>query len=1068
MSAIPVSRPSRASAMLYPFFVAVIFCPFLFCALSVAQQGSATGVPHPLIRQAVDETQLTTLKGNTHPLARPQFDLGTAPATLSMDRMLLVLKRSPDQETALRKLLDDQQDKHSPNYHQWLTPEQFGKQFGPTDADIQTVKTWLQSHGFTVGSTKGRTVLEFSGSASQVKEAFHTTIHKYAVNGEQHWANASDPMIPTALTPAVAGVLTLHNFLKKPASHFSGQAVPAKIVPGKRPQVTFPAQNGQPETNALAPQDFAVIYNINPIYSVSTNGNDIWIAVVGRSNLYNGGSDVSDFRDNIGGCCGSINIVLDGPDPGDLGGGEEAEATLDSTWSAAIAPGANVDLVVSASTNTTDGIDLSETYIIENNLTDIMTESFSACELYATDGQLAFSSSMAEQAAAQGITYFVSTGDNGTAGCDDPSVAPATNPISVNLIASTAFNVAVGGTEFSENGNTSKYWGTEPPVQESAISYIPENVWNESSLTNGLWSGSGGASAGNVAGGQGGSTLGVPKPYWQSGVAGIPGDGVRDLPDVSLTAASHDPYLLCLEGSCTPDSTGQIYVYFISGTSASSPSFAGIMALVDQEQLAKTGNGRQGLANYVLYRLAAAQSAYPAQCNGSSTTTPPASTCIFNDVTVGNNAVPGEVTTEYSATAGYDLATGLGSVDVANLVNQWNSVTFNATTTTLALSPTTNIVHGSMVTVNVSVTPTSGTTPIPTGDVALLASTNLSNLADTLAGTYALAQGAVASSTNALPGGGPYFVIARYAGDSTYAPSASSMILVTVSPEPSTITESIVAYDQNGNSIPLGSVPFGSFIYLRADVQGASGQGVPTGRVTFTDSFGTIPGGSTFTLNSRGNTANPNGVNFDTGTHTISASYSGDPSFSLSNTTQSQSVTVTPGFYATMASSGSQVVISAPGGTGTSSIAVVSSTNFSGTITLACAGLPSEAACAFSPPSIKATGTLTTTNVTISVTTVAATAMVAPRRTYWLAQWMMGMGLLFSVVLVGGKQQRARALFLLVMLLLIVTVPGCGGGSGGSHTPPPNAGTPPGVSNVTVTATSGTSVSVTGFTLSVQ
>ncbi|HET7893673.1 MAG TPA: protease pro-enzyme activation domain-containing protein, partial [Candidatus Sulfotelmatobacter sp.] len=164
MPAIPASRPIRASARFY-FFVAVILCPLLICAVSLAQQTPAAGAARPLIQQAVDETQLTTLRGNTHPLARPQFDLGTAPATLSMDRMLLVLKRSREQETTLRKLLDDQQDKHSPNYHQWLTPEQFGKKFGPTDADIQTVTTWLQSHGFTVGSTKGRTVLEFSGSA---------------------------------------------------------------------------------------------------------------------------------------------------------------------------------------------------------------------------------------------------------------------------------------------------------------------------------------------------------------------------------------------------------------------------------------------------------------------------------------------------------------------------------------------------------------------------------------------------------------------------------------------------------------------------------------------------------------------------------------------------------------------------------------------------------------------------------------------------------------------------------------------------------------------------------------
>src|ERR1700683_4795985 len=540
------SKELRAVTLL-----AAIFCTISIARPSTAQQQTSPAAPRPLITQPVDESQLTVLQGNTHPLARPQFDFCTAPATLHMQRMLLVLKRSPQQESALEKLLNDQQDKSSPNYHKWLTPDQFGQQFGPTDADLQTITAWLQSHGFQVGSTKGRSVLEFSGSASQVQEAFHTTIHKYIVNGEQHWANASDPSIPSALTPAVAGVLTLHNFIKKPTIHFNDVAIPAKLVPGKKPQVTF-TENGQ-VIHALSPQDYSVIYNVN----VAVTGESS-IAVVGRSNLYNGGQDIADFQSVVGG--GSFFVVLDGPDPGDLGGGDEAEATLDSSWSAALASGARVSLVVSATTNTTDGTDLSETYIIEENLAAIMTESFSACELYATDAQLAGATSLAEQAAAQGITYFVSTGDDGAEGCDDPSLPPASHPISVNYLASTAFNVAVGGTMFNENGQDSKYWGSDPPVEESAISYIPENVWNESSPTEGLWAGSGGASAGNI--GSGGTTLGVAKPNWQYGVLGIPVDGVRDLPDVSLTAASHDPYLLCLEGSCVPNSQGEFSVYF--------------------------------------------------------------------------------------------------------------------------------------------------------------------------------------------------------------------------------------------------------------------------------------------------------------------------------------------------------------------------------------------------------------------------------------------------------------------------------------------------------------------------
>ena len=1062
-----------SSPVLCAIVVAVVATKFP--SASLAQERSAAqreAAARGLITQPVDETQLTILKGNTHPLARPEFDLGTAPATLSMQRMLLVLKRSAEQESALRKLLDDQQDRKSASYHKWLTPTQFGQQFGPTDSDIQTISSWLQLHGFQVGSTKGRTVLEFSGSAGQVQEAFHTTIHKYVVKGEQHWANATDPEIPTALTPAVAGVLTLHNFLKKPTIHFTGEPVPAKLI-GKKPQVTFPAQNGQPAINALAPSDYAVIYNINPVYNNNINGTGS-IGVVGRSNVYNNGEDIQDFRNAIGPDVGSdnFNITVNGPDPGDLGGGEEAEATLDSTWSGAIAPFASVNLVVSATTNTTDGIDLSETYIVENNLTDVMTESFSACELYATDAQLAGASALAEQAAAQGITYFVSTGDDGAEGCDDPSTPPATNPISVNYLASTAFNVAVGGTMFNENGDPSKYWTSTAPFSETAISYIPEDVWNESSLTNGLWSSSGGASAGNIESGFG-TTPGVPKPYWQSGVVGIPDDAVRDLPDVSLTAAGHDPYLLCLEGSCVPNSQGEIFVYLISGTSASAPSFAGIMALVNQKSQGTAGVfTRQGLANYVLYRLAATESSYPSQCDGSTTSTPPARTCVFNDVTVGNNVVPGEVGSDYQAGTGYDMTTGLGSVNVANLVDQWGTVTFNPTTSTLNLNPTANITHGSPVNVNITVTPSTGT-GVPTGDVTLSA-TNVPS--DCFGQTAAmdlrtLVGGSVAFTTYILPGGGPYCVWAHYAGDTTYAPSNSNTTMVTVTAEPSTTTVSVLTANQSGQPIPFTGGPFGSFVYLRADVAGLSGYGDPTGTVTFSDTFGAIPGGNTFALNNQGNTANPNGVlTFDTGTHTISASYTGDASFNSSSTSQSLSFTIAPGFFAAVPSNQSQVVVSAPGASGSTAATVTWSTGFSGTISLACSGLPSEAACVFSTPTITANGTLNTTTSGIIVTTTAATAMLQSPGHRHLAHWMAAGGfMLFSAVLIGVPRRRSP-LLLLLLLGLIVMAPGCGGGSS-THTPPPptpNPGTPAGTYNIVVTATSSSTTSSTGFTLILQ
>jgi Bacterial Ig-like domain (group 3) len=539
---------------------------------------------------------------------------------------------------------------------------------------------------------------------------------------------------------------------------------------------------------------------------------------------------------------------------------------------------------------------------------------------------------------------------------------------------------------------------------------------------------------------------------------------VRDLPDVALTAASHDPYLLCLEGSCEPNAQGQLFVYFISGTSAASPSFAGIMALIDQQM-----GGRQGLANYILYRLAALQAAYPAQCNGSNTVTAPGSACIFNDVTVGNNVVPGESGSNYQAASGFDLTTGLGSVNISNLLASWNTVTFNPTTTTLGLTPATAMPHGQPVTVNITVAPNTGTGK-PSGDVSLLALAAAGAPTEQAVGGFTLnAAGRVSQSSGLLPGG-TYDVIAHYAGDATYAPSDSNPVQVSVTAESSTTTETIFAFDQNGNSVPLTSVPFGSFVYVRADVRGTSGEGTPTGTVTFTDSLEAIPGGGSFLLNSEGDTANPNGIAFDTGTHVISAAYLGDASFNGSSTAHSQSVVVTAGFSAFVPSAGSQVTISAPGSTGTTQVTVATSTGFTGTINLACAGLPSKASCGFAPSSVTGNGTSAQTTVGITVTTVAPVAALrSSPRTNFLARVSTGAGLVFSVVLLGApKFSRKRGLPVLLMLLLTMVLPACGGGGGGQKAPPPSPGTPTGSFSVVVNATSGSTTSSSGFTLVVQ
>jgi hypothetical protein len=483
---------------------------------------------------------------------------------------------------------------------------------------------------------------------------------------------------------------------------------------------------------------------------------------------------------------------------------------------------------------------------------------------------------------------MVSAGDTGAEGCDFQSESIAQGPVSVNLLASTPFTVAVGGTMFNEGGDDSKYWSSNASSLETALSYIPEDVWNESCTVAQC-----GPNSANILAGGGGVSAILQKPAWQSPTLfpslNIPNDGFRDMPDISLTAASHDPYLLCLFDSCANN-----FIFFVSGTSAAAPSFAGIMALVDQKMAQvnqTTGPSPQGLADYVLYPLASKETF--SQCNGSGGLAS-GNACVFNDITVGNNAVPGESSygsssPQYAAGVAYDPATGLGSVNVANLVNAWSSATFNASTTTLAITPAPvtpplTITHGSPVTFNISVAGNSGT---PTGDVALLAQ-NPSLTGTQSVGFVTLASGSGSLTTSALPGG-TINVSASYPGDGKFAPSTSATQSIVVSPETSTTT--VVAMDQNKNQ-NFSPAPYGSLVYVRADVQGSSGFGIPTGNVTFNDNSGLFL--ETDMLNSQGNTAMVDQENFfSVGSHSITGTYNGDPSFNASQPSTPVAFTIT-------------------------------------------------------------------------------------------------------------------------------------------------------------------------------
>ena len=902
--------------------LSVLLLSFLFSLAGAAQESS----PAPLLTQPIDSARRIRLAGNTYPLARREFDRGSAPSDLPLERMLLVLKHSPERDASLSQLLEEQQDKSSSNYHKWLTPEEFGRRFGPADADIQTVSAWLASHGFRVNDiSQGRGVIEFSGTASQVQSAFQVSIRKYVVKGEEHWANSSDPQIPAALSPVVAGIDSIHNFRRKAMNVRANRLGRSRTAAaGAAPQITVPFCD--PNCYDLGPYDFATIYNVLPLWTAGIDGTGQTIAIVGRTNI--NPQDARDFRTLFGLPAKDPQVILNGPDPGI--NDDESEANIDVQWSGAVAKNATIKFVTSQSTETTDGVDLSALYIVDHNLAGVMSESYGQCELGLGTAGNQFYNQLWQQAAAQGITVFISTGDNGSAGCDFGD-GSAQFGLAVNGIASTPYNLAIGGTDFDDFTNPTLYWNVvnDPSTQVSAKKYVPESTWNDT-CTNALLSlvgfstnaetncndtdaiqfglvstvgGSGGVSNCTTNSQQLGTCSGgYTKPTWQAG-AGVPADGKRDLPDVSLFASNgfvRHAYAICLASFGGPSCTLDTYIPF-GGTSVSSPAFAGIMALVNQQ----TGS-RQGNANFVLYKLAAMQTA-----TGCNSTTGPAATCVFNDVTKGTIATPCAkgspnctvsvaahatgVINGYGTTAAYDLATGLGTVNAKNLINQWNTVTFKGSTTTLtSLTPAT-VTHGQPVTVALSVAATAPATGTPTGSVSLIGGSGGSKLG---IDSHLLASGAASWSTNLLPGG-TYAVTAHYPGDGAFAASDSSPVNITVNKEASLTKLQFVTFSSAGPNYGATSAIYGTPYFLRVDVTNSASASCepnptravacPTGNLNLTDNGAALDGGG-FTLNSLGYTEDFL-VQLSGGTHPLQANYLGDTSFNAS--TSSKSITIT-------------------------------------------------------------------------------------------------------------------------------------------------------------------------------
>jgi hypothetical protein len=394
-----------------------------------------------------------------------------------MSDLILVLSRSPEQQAAFEKFVAGQYDANSPDFHQWLTPDEVGTKFGPSETDIDTISRWLIGHGLSVDQvTKDRMSIRFSGTAAQVESAFHTEIHNLEVKGVSHIGNMSDPQIPAALAPAVVGVKALHNFFPKPAHHLGSQvrkdaatgrwertanrlaaarlsgAVSDSPVRGAatsrtdRPQFGINVGGTSPYLEEdVAPFDFAAIYNVLPLWNAGIDGTGQTIAIAGTSDI--DPTDVATFRNFFGlptsipadtpirvrgnsepltvctDTTGNVPYPTNPCEQGDL-----IENTLDVEWSGSVAKNAQIVLVASyPSSDTDDNLYDSESYIVNNVGTatspvfgaHIMNVSYGLCELgNGTAGNVEYYN-LWQTAYTEGIAVFVAAGDAGSASCDD-------------------------------------------------------------------------------------------------------------------------------------------------------------------------------------------------------------------------------------------------------------------------------------------------------------------------------------------------------------------------------------------------------------------------------------------------------------------------------------------------------------------------------------------------------------------------------------------------------------------------------------------------------------------------
>jgi hypothetical protein len=787
--------------------------------LAISVLGSAA--QEDRIAGRIDGNRVVILEGNLSPKVGQASDRGALDPSTPITDIRMALKQTAVQSADLEKLLEAQRDPSSPDYHRWLTPEEYAERFGVSLNDLDQLAMWLESEGFSVRQVaRAGNWIAFSGSAGQIARTFHTELHRYQADGESHFANATEPWIPEALAGLVSELHGLNDFHPKPPR-----------IRRINPDLTTAAG-----AHYLAPDDLAEIYDITALYKAGFDGTGQKLAIAGQTDINL--ADIRGFRAQFGLAAKDPQLVLYGTDPG-VSSGDQIEADLDLEWSGAVARNATIVYVYS------QDVFESVQYAIDQNLAPVISMSYGECELGAPTSYR----SMAQQANAEGMTWMNSSGDGGAAGCDyDVSIAlqgPA-----VTFPADIPEITAVGGTEFDEAGSAG--WSSQNSLTwQSVTGYLPEIGWNDTALGGGIWASGGGAS------------VLFAKPWWQAG-PGVPSDGARDVPDISLSASGdHDGYIIYASGTLMP----------VGGTSASSPSFAGIVTLINQYVVTKGTQSKPGLGNINPNLYALAQN----------------TTGVIHDVTAGNNIVPCKSGSTgcktgsfgYSAGVGYDAVTGLGSVDAYNLAANWASApTGIGTTLGLSANPT-SIAQSATTQLTAEITAVTGSAG-PAGSVTFTAGgVTLGSAAAIVSGSTASAVFSVKGTTLAVGGDS---ISASYAPTGNFSSSTGSTT-VTVTGSPAGTTTTVTATP--------ASIAAGGTVQLTATVASASGSAAPTGTVTF--SLGnTALGMGTLAASGASSAATATlsvaGSKFATGANNITASYAGAGSFTASAST---SVTVT-------------------------------------------------------------------------------------------------------------------------------------------------------------------------------